>query len=104
MIRAKKIGVLLILASLTLSAGSALAAKTASNPKPGTKITVIGTLTKGVECQALKEDKTDKLFTLTTRPAGYVDGDHVKVSGTVAGMTPCMQGTTITVSSIEKVK
>src|SRR5690349_12806974 len=62
-------------------------------PKPGTVVTVIGVLTKGVECQALREDKTGDIFTLTKKPKGFKNGDHVKVTGKTVEISPCQQGT-----------
>ncbi|MFL6258233.1 MAG: hypothetical protein ACJ76Y_00865 [Thermoanaerobaculia bacterium] len=69
-------------------------------------VTVIGTLTdEGVECQAMREDKTNKLCTLIPRDklSGFKNGDHVKVEGTIAEVSFCQQGTTINISSISKV-
>jgi hypothetical protein len=69
-------------------------------------VTVIGTLTdEGVECQAMREDKTNKLYTLIPREklSGFNNGDHVKVEGTIAEVSFCQQGTTINISSISKV-
>lgn len=81
----------------------------ASEPVPtiaSKSITVIGTLTdEGVECQAMREDKTNKLYTLIPRDklSGFKNGDHVKVEGTIAEVSFCQQGTTINISSISKV-
>ena len=79
---------------------TATAAKDAAAPK---KITVVGRLTKeGVECRALREDKTNKLFTLTGK-VPYKNGTHVKVTGTIPNVSICQQGITIAVTSITKV-
>lgn len=86
----------------TAAASDEKAPKDAS--KPGTSITVVGTLIKGVECQALREDKTNKVFTLTKKPKGYKNGDHVKVTGKTVDISICQQGTTIAVTKIVKVK
>ena len=86
----------------TAAAGDEKASKDA--PKSGTSITVVGTLIKGVECQALREDKTNKIFTLTKKPKGFKNGDHVKVTGKVVDISICQQGTTIAVTKIVKVK
>jgi hypothetical protein len=65
-------------------------------------IVVVGTLTdEGIECQALREDKTDKLYTLT-KNGGFKRGDHVKVTGPIAEVSICQQGTTISVNTIVK--
>jgi hypothetical protein len=78
--------------------------KAADVPKPVKSITVIGKLTpEGVECQAMREDKTNKLFTLTGNLGGFKNGDHVKVVGTIVDISICQQGTTIAVSSISRV-
>ncbi len=73
-------------------------------PKP---ITVVGTLTnEGVECQAMRQDKTKKLFTLVPKSKlkGFKNGDRVRVTGTIADINPCMQGTTIAIKTIKRVK
>jgi hypothetical protein len=69
-------------------------------------ITVVGTLTdEGVECQAMREDKTNKLYKLIPRDKleGFNNGDHVKVEGTVVEISFCQQGTTVSISSITRV-
>ena len=72
---------------------------------PASQITVIGALTsEGVECQAMREDGTKKLYTLAGKLAGYKAGDRVKVVGTIAEVSMCMQGTTIEVSSITRLE
>jgi hypothetical protein len=66
-------------------------------------VTVVGKLTaEGVECQALREDKTNKLYTLSGNLKSFKTGDHVKVGGSIAEISICQQGTTINVSSIER--
>ena len=73
----------------------------ASADKPASQMTVVGTLTtEGVECQAMREDGTRKLFTLAGKLAGFKAGDRVKVVGKIAETSFCMQGTTIDVASI----
>lgn len=72
--------------------------------RPGTTISVVGTLVEGVECPALRADKTNELFTLTGKPGNFKNGDHVKVTGKVVELSICQQGTTITVSKIVRVK
>jgi hypothetical protein len=69
-------------------------------------VTVVGILTdEGVECQAMREDKTNKLYTLIPREKleGFKNGDQVKVEGTIAEISFCQQGTTISISSITRV-
>jgi hypothetical protein len=70
------------------------------------EVKVTGTLTaEGVECQAMRQDKTNELYTLIPREklAGFKNGDHVRVSGTIVEVSFCQQGTTIAISSISKV-
>lgn len=63
---------------------------------------VTGLLTdEGVECPALRGDD-GRLYTLAGDTGGFEPGDRVTVLGTVAEMSTCMQGTTISVRSIEK--
>ena len=59
-----------------------------------------GNLTdEGVECQAFRS--TDgELYTLVGDLNGFQNGDEVVVCGTIAGISFCMQGTTINVSWI----
>lgn len=71
----------------------------AAAPKP---ITVTGTLIEGVECQALRQDQTNKVFTLTSVPQGFANGDHVTVTGTPVEISICQQGTTISVTKMAK--
>lgn len=77
------------------------------NEEPPTKaktIVVTGELTdEGVECQALRADD-GKLYTLAGDIAGYKTGDRVRVSGEVAEVSTCMQGTTIGVKKIDKLE
>jgi uncharacterized protein DUF5818 len=65
-------------------------------------ICVKGTLTdEGVECQAFRS--TDgELYTLVGDLNGFQNGDEVVVCGAIAGISFCMQGTTINVSWIGK--
>ncbi len=66
------------------------------------EVTVTGRLTdEGVECQALRGDDGE-LYTLTGELGGAVVGDRVRVSGVPAGMSFCMQGTTLEVREIER--
>ena len=68
-------------------------------------ITIVGKLTnEGVECQALRQDRTRKLFTLVPRAKlkGFKNGDHVKVTGTIVEISFCQQGTTISIKTIQR--
>lgn len=74
--------------------------------KAATPIAILGTLTdEGVECQALRQDKTKKLFTLLPKSKlkGFKNGDHVGVIGTIQPNSFCGQGTTIAVLLIAKI-
>lgn len=72
--------------------------------RPSGMVTVIGKLTgEGVECQAMREDKTNTLYTLTGDLTNFKEGDHVEVTGTQAEISTCMQGTTLVVKSVTKV-
>jgi hypothetical protein len=74
-------------------------------PPPGTKVSVTGTLSsEGAECPALRGDD-GKLYTLADPSAGgFKPGDRVNVEGEVAGMSMCMQGITITGTTITAAK
>jgi hypothetical protein len=85
--------------------GGMVMANETSQETASKSITVVGTLTdEGVECQAMREDKTNKLYTLIPREKleGFKNGDHVKVEGMIAGISFCQQGTTINISSITR--
>jgi hypothetical protein len=56
---------------------------------------------EGVECQAFRSI-SGELFTLVGNLNGFHNGDEVVVCGTIAGVSFCMQGTTINVSWIGK--
>jgi hypothetical protein len=68
-------------------------------------ISVTGTLSReGAECPALRGDD-GKLYSLTPKALGaFGPGDRVKVTGTVAEVSTCMQGTTIVVTEISAAK
>src|SRR5262245_66287444 len=67
-------------------------------------MTVTGKLTnEGVECKAMRGDD-GKLYTLTGDLKGFRPGDRVKVTGRIAEMSTCMQGTTLGVEKIERAK
>jgi hypothetical protein len=63
-------------------------------------VCIKGALTdEGVECQAFRS--TDgELYTLMGDLKDFHNGDQVVVCGTIAGVSFCMQGTTINVSWI----
>ena len=89
------------------AASKAGAKKTSTKKSTPPKIVVVGTLTdEGVECQAMREDKTKKLFTLQPKSKlkGFKNGDHVRVAGTLPGVSICMQGTTVSIVTIKRVK
>ena len=63
-------------------------------------VCVKGTLTdEGVECQAFR-GADGELYTLIGDLKEFQNGDEVVVCGTIAGVSFCMQGTTINVSWI----
>ena len=67
-------------------------------------ITTTGRLTnEGVECKAMRGDD-GKLYTLTGDLKGFRTGDRVKVTGRIAEISNCMQGTTLSVEKIERPK
>lgn len=66
------------------------------------RITVTGTITdEGVECLALRGDD-GKLYTLAGQKNAPPAGTRVRVTGTVAEISTCMQGTTIGVEKLER--
>ena len=73
----------------------------APGPAPGTAVDVTGTLSsEGAECPALRGDD-GTLYTLADPSAGeFKPGDRVHVTGEVAGMSRCMQGITLTATTI----
>jgi hypothetical protein len=97
-------------------AAPAPAPSTEANPSPGSQgdgsksqpsgaISVTGTLSKeGVECQALRGDD-GQLYTFASSKLGaFGAGDRVRVEGTKAEVSTCMQGVTIDVTSISAAK
>lgn len=67
------------------------------------EVTVVGTLSdEGVECAAMRGDD-GTLYTLTGQGTlGYgAAGTRVSVTGKIADISICQQGTTIEVSSVE---
>lgn len=71
------------------------------DPDTGT-IRVEGAMTgEGVECPALRTDD-GTLYTLAGAPDDLSPGELVVVTGTVAEMSFCQQGTTISVQSVQR--
>ncbi|WP_019954175.1 LysM peptidoglycan-binding domain-containing protein [Yoonia vestfoldensis] len=63
-------------------------------------IDLTGTITReGVTCTALRGDD-GRLYTVTGQTAGLQPGDRVRITGEVAEMPFCQQGTTINLRSI----
>ena len=101
-----------VIAAALPDAKTGAADKPASNDKAdGEKaaataaITVVGTLSKeGTECQALRGDD-GQLYTFAASKVGsFVAGDRVRVEGTKAEVSTCMQGITISVTAISSAK
>ncbi len=68
------------------------------------RVVVRGQLTdEGVECPALR-DQDGTLYTLTGSTGQFSTGDHVRVEGTIAEMSICMQGTTIAIHEIRSAR
>lgn len=84
-------------------AGGRMDSDSAGGAAPGAgEVRVTGRLTdEGVECPALRGDD-GRLYTLAGDTGGFEPGDRVTVLGTVAEMSTCMQGTTVSVRSIER--
>ncbi len=84
---------------LLLAAAPALAA--AAPEKAGATVHLRGTLVEGgVECQAFRAED-GQLYTLTGDLQGFKTGDKVRITGTVAEISTCQQGTTIAVRDIK---
>lgn len=103
---------ILALASLTTGCaahnGDATPAESPTSPPSTTApstampetITVTGTITnEGVECLAMRGDD-GKLYTLGRPKNPPAAGQRVRVTGTIAEMSFCMQGTTISVREL----
>jgi hypothetical protein len=84
---------------LLLAAAPMLAAQ--APPKAGATLHLRGTLVDGgVECQAFRAED-GQLYTLTGDLQGFKTGDKVRVTGEVAEISICQQGTTIAVRDIK---
>ena len=73
-------------------------------PAPDNARSITGTyVAGGAECQLLRGDD-GKEYSLTGAAVGNAaNGDRVRVTGTVAEMSFCMQGTTLNVVRVEKI-
>lgn len=90
-----------ILAALAACAGTTEPAGPAARAGAEATVTVTGVLTdEGIECPALRADD-GAIYTLAGDARGFGPGDRVRVTGTVAEMSFCMQGTTLAVAGIE---
>lgn len=88
---------LLLSLAVILGSGNALSDELPAKPQ---NICVSGKLTdEGIECPALRSED-HLLYTLAGETAPFDVGDYVCVCGTVANVSFCMQGTTISVSQI----
>jgi len=68
----------------------------------GKTVCIKGKLTdEGIECRALRTEN-NKLYTLVGDLKEFSTGDEVCISGTIAEISFCMQGTTIAVNWIGK--
>jgi hypothetical protein len=72
------------------------------NTPPEETITIVGTVTgEGVECPAVRT-ADNKLYTITAPDRSQLrPGTRVRITGTVAGISICQQGTTISAEKIE---
>ncbi len=63
-------------------------------------VDLTGTITReGVTCTALRGDD-GRLYTITGQTGGFQAGDRVRITGEVAEMSFCQQGTTVNLRSI----
>ena len=80
-----------------------------SEPRPpqqtepaSSPMTIIGRITdEGAECMAMRSDD-GKLFTIGRPKEELKPGDRIRVTGTIAEMSFCMQGVTLNVTRIER--
>jgi len=75
-----------------------------ANSDPGS-ITITGVVTReGVECPAVRGDD-GKLYTITGPERDKLKpGLRVRITGRIAEMSTCMQGTTISATDVEVMK
>lgn len=91
---------LLLVASLSSGCASSAPPVNESDASPQV-ITVSGVITsEGAECVAMRGDD-GKLYTLG-RPKDLAPGDRVRITGTLAEASFCMQGITLNVTRIER--
>lgn len=65
-------------------------------------VTVSGVITdEGAECLAMRADD-NTLYTIGRPKEKLTAGDRVRVTGTVAEMSICMQGVTLNVTRLER--
>lgn len=84
--------------SADTAAASTPAAQETDNASP---MIVTGVVTtEGVECPSIRTDD-GRLYTLATRQK-LNKGERVRVTGAIAEMSFCMQGTTLSVTKIER--
>lgn len=76
----------------------------AADPANGNGIIELtGTLIPGgVECQLFQADNGDK-YTIVGELKGFKNGDKVSLTGSVAELSHCIQGTTILIKTIVSV-
>jgi hydrogenase maturation factor len=92
----KKLAIFLLLFAVV-----ACATHNQAPTEPGAKIVITGKITdEGVECLAMRSDD-GTLYTLGRPQNPPASGQRVRVTGTIAGASFCMQGTTINVETIE---
>ena len=80
----------------------AILAGCSSVPQPDRELTGVIT-TEGVTCPAMRGDD-GKIYTLASDREVPPPGTRVRVTGTTAETSICMQGTTISVDSIETIR
>jgi cytochrome c1 len=77
-----------------------IAACAATTPEGSVQVTGVVT-TEGVECPAVRGDD-GKLYTLAGAQDLPPAGTRVRITGQVAEISTCMQGTTIAVTTLDR--
>jgi len=97
--RAGVVAVVALSGGVVMGAGSVGAAeKLAGASSDGETFCILGTVTgEGVECPAIR-GADGNLYTLVGKVGELAPGETVCVCGTAAGVSYCMQGTTIAVT------